>query len=70
MLAGVAVGLFSDYQDAAERAIEVKRVHRPSPDRTSKYRELYEVYREVREGLDRAWSLRGDVYSKLDQSAS
>lgn len=70
MLAGVAASVFHDYRDAAERAIQVKRVHRPNPDRTSEYRELYEVYREVRRGLDGAWSLRGDVYSKLDQSAS
>jgi sugar (pentulose or hexulose) kinase len=68
MLAGVAAGIFSDYRDAVERTVRVGRVHRPNPARRADYEELHGLYREIREGLDDAWSLRDDVYSKLGQS--
>lgn len=70
MLAGVASGVFSDYRDAVARAVTVERVHGPDPNRKAEYDELYQLYRAVREGLDQAWRLRGDVYSKLRQPSA
>jgi sugar (pentulose or hexulose) kinase len=69
MLAGVAAGVFSDYRDAVERTVKLERVHHPDSNATAQYAEVYELYRKVREGLDEAWALRGEVYSKLDQCA-
>lgn len=70
MLAGVAAGAFSDYRDAVERTVKVERVHHPDPNKTAQYAELYELYRKVRQGLDEAWAVRGEVYSKLNQGVS
>jgi L-xylulokinase len=69
MLAGTAAGVFSDYRDAVERTVRVKQTFRPNAARSAEYAELYELYRKVREGLDEAWSLRGNVYSKLQQAS-
>ena len=45
--AGVAVGAYRSFGDALERTVKVSREYHPAPERTERYRRIYEVYREM-----------------------
>lgn len=47
MLAGVACGVFSSIDQAAEQCVKVKSCYEPEPGRAMRYREKYEVYRDI-----------------------
>jgi sugar (pentulose or hexulose) kinase len=65
MLAGVAAGLYADYRQAVDRTVRVERTYAPDPQRVAKYRELYRLYRRIREDLQGAWHLRSQVNARL-----
>ncbi len=47
MLTGIAVGVFRDLEEAAERMVEKTKVYQPRPEMHQKYRAVYERYRRV-----------------------
>jgi sugar (pentulose or hexulose) kinase len=65
MLAGVAAGIYPDYRAAVEQTVRVERTYYPDPHRAAKYRELYALYRKVREDLQDAWHLHSRVHTRL-----
>ncbi len=57
MMAGVACGIFSSYEDAIEKCTVVEGVTEPIPENHEKYAKLYEKYKAVHDALE-------DVYHK------
>lgn len=51
LLAGVGVGLYEDFDRAVAETVEIKREHRPNPDRKAAYEANYRVYLELYENL-------------------
>ncbi|MCI8387604.1 MAG: xylulokinase [Clostridiales bacterium] len=51
MFAGVAAGIFSDYESALDICTEVKSFTEPNFDNTEKYAKLYERYKAVHDAL-------------------
>ena len=69
MLAGVVAGIYQDYRDAVKRTVRVERTYQPDPGRVEQYRELYRLYRKVREDLQDSWHLHSAVYGRLREMA-
>ncbi len=65
MLAGVAAGVYRDYRHAVEQAVHIEHTYQPDHQRANMYRELYKLYRKIRENLDEAWHLHNDIWSKM-----
>ncbi len=51
MLTGVAVGLFRDLKEAAERMVEKKEVYKPREEWHRKYQKIFERYQKVYEAV-------------------
>ncbi len=51
MLAGVAIGVFSSPEDAAEKCVKVKSVTHPNSENTAKYREIFKEYKRIHDAL-------------------
>jgi xylulokinase len=51
MLAGIAVGVFRDAEDAARKCVKEKDIVYPNPDNTEKYRKLFAVYKKIHDVL-------------------
>lgn len=51
MLAGIAVGIFADAEDAVNKCVKFKDVTEPNPENTAKYAELYKTYKQVHDAL-------------------
>lgn len=58
MNAGVAVGLYRDYEEAVMRCVRPARSFSPNPDRTAQYRSLLSLYRHTYEALFPVWEER------------
>jgi len=56
MAAGIAAGIYSDYQDAVKRTVTITKTIYPKPEHKAIYDEKYAAYRAVIAGLDSAWS--------------
>jgi xylulokinase len=55
MLAGVAGGAFSDFDQAVDRAVAIAPEQiSPDPERAARYRESYETYRRLYDGVEGA----------------
>jgi L-xylulokinase len=55
MAAGIAAGLYKDYQDAIERTVKISRTVMPRAEYKEIYEEKYQTYREVIDALSSAW---------------
>ena len=55
MAAGIAVGAYSDYADAARRAVRVARRHEPDPARAHYYRGRYAEYGCLAVAMSEPW---------------
>ena len=51
ILAGVAVGLYEDFDDAVTRTVTIKRAFEPNPENYEVYNKNYFIYRELYERL-------------------
>lgn len=55
MAAGIAAGIYRDYQDAADRTVTITKTVQPRTEYRKIYQEKYEAYCKVLEGLDQVW---------------
>lgn len=51
MLAGMAVGVFADAQDAVAKCVKEKDMTYPNPENTEKYRKVFTVYKKIHDAL-------------------
>ncbi len=51
MLAGIAVGVFKDASDAAEKCVKATAVTHPIPENTARYREIFNEYKRIHDAL-------------------
>ena len=51
MLAGIAVGVFKDAADAAEKCVKQIDITYPNPENTAKYREIFKTYKKIHDAL-------------------
>lgn len=58
MLAGVAMGVFSDCKDAVKSCIKAESVTKPIPENTEKYQILFEEYVAVHDALEPIYRAR------------
>lgn len=54
--AGIAAGIYADYQDAIARTVHITKTIAPRPEYKEIYEKKYETYRKVIDGLSSAWS--------------
>ena len=55
MAAGIAAGIYKDYQDAMRRTVKITKTIHPRPEYADIYKEKYAAYRAVIDGLNGAW---------------
>jgi xylulokinase len=51
MLAGVATGVFSSFQDSVDRCVQPDRVYIPNPENVELYERYFERYRAIHDAL-------------------
>ncbi len=51
MLAGIAVGVFKDPQDAVFKCVKEADITYPNPENTEKYREVFKSYKKIHDAL-------------------
>ena len=51
MLAGIAVGVFKDPDDAVKKCVKAVDVTYPNPENTPKYRKVFEDYKKIHDAL-------------------
>lgn len=56
MAAGIAAGVYQDYQEAIGRTVKITKTIMPRPEYKEIYEKKYAAYRAVIEGLSNAWS--------------
>jgi len=56
LTAGVACGVFSNLEDAAEKTVKIERTVYPDPDKVPVYQKKYERYLSISEALEPFWS--------------
>lgn len=55
MLAGVGVGVFSDFEDAVSKCVEITEKVEPDMEKHKHYEKLFQVYKEIQQGLEEAY---------------
>ena len=58
MLAGIAVGVFADAEDAVKKCVKEKDITYPNPENTQKYRQVFDVYKKIHDALAPIYSER------------
>lgn len=53
--AGIAAGIYKDYQEAIDKTVKISKTIYPRPEYKDIYAEKYEHYRAVIDGLSSAW---------------
>lgn len=53
--AGIAAGVYKDYEDGIRRTVKITRTVQPRPEYREIYAKKYQTYRRVIEGLSSAW---------------
>ena len=51
MLAGIAIGIFADPQDAVKKCVKASTVTHPNPEATARYATLFEDYKRIHDAL-------------------
>ena len=65
LMAGVALGLYKDYDEAVQRACTFQQVYEPKPLNVRKYDLLYELYKRVRIHNQEIWNYRHQMNKKM-----
>lgn len=52
ILAGVATGVYSDYEDAIDKTIEIKKIYEPNPENKIAYDKGFEKYLQIYNNLE------------------
>ena len=55
MAAGIAAGIYKDYEEAVERTVKITKTVYPRPEYKAIYEEKYAAYRAVIDALNPAW---------------
>lgn len=63
--ASVACGIYDDIFTEVERVVKVEKVYHPDPERTKKYRKMYELFLTIREGAPAHWMKREEVLAEF-----
>lgn len=58
LMAGVRLGMYESYEQAAEKACDFKRIYEPQAINTKKYDLIYELYKRIRESNQELWNHR------------
>ena len=53
--AGIAAGIYPDYQSAIAKTVQITRTVQPRPEYRAVYEEKYKTYRAVINGLNDVW---------------
>lgn len=59
MLAGIAVGVFTDAKDAVKKCVSEMDITYPNLENTEKYRKIFEDYKKIHDALAPVYSARG-----------
>ena len=65
--AGVACGIYKNFDDAISRTVRYRRQYKPNLSNTKFYKELYELYKLTRIKLSETWEMRNIIYEKHKQ---
>ncbi len=65
MSAGVAVGEYKDYHDAAERTCKISKSYLPNMENNKVYEALYPLYKEIREVQGDLWNKRAAIMKTI-----
>lgn len=66
MNAGVAIGIYPSFEDAARSMIRPARTYQPNPDQTLLYRELLKIYRGAYQAMFELWDQSFQFRQKFD----
>lgn len=58
MLAGIAMGVFKNPQDAALKCVKFTSETKPNPENTKKYQEIFKEYKKIHDALAPIYSAR------------
>ena len=53
--AGIAAGIYKDYNDGIEKTVKITKTVQPRPEYKEIYEKKYQTYRRVIEGLSGVW---------------
>jgi L-xylulokinase len=56
LCAGIAAGVYADYQDAVARAVAIEHEYTPGPAATAAYRAAYAEYRRLAQVMQEPWA--------------
>lgn len=59
---GVAVGEYPSLEAAVDRTVDTETRYEPRPDTIDAYDELYDLFADIREGMDPLWTRRASAY--------
>lgn len=65
---GVALGEYDSLAAGVDRAVSTDRRYTPREDTAKAYDTLYDLFVDVREGMEAVWARRADAYRELDYS--
>ncbi len=60
MLAGVASGIFSSYEESVEKCVETETVVRPDPQNFKRYQRGFEIYKRIHDAL-------AEIYTDMER---
>jgi len=66
ILAGVGVGIFKDFKEAADKAIKVENIFKPNSSNHQIYEELFGLYEEIYQSSMGCYSKASEIQSKFN----
>ncbi len=68
--AGVGTGVYSDFASATATTIRIQKTYKPNPLNFELYTEVYELYKTIREDLDKRWHQHAMILEKYNYGKS
>jgi Sugar (pentulose and hexulose) kinases len=66
MMLGTAVGVYRDYEDAAEKTCKIKQVYKPVEKQNEIYEKIYKLYKDIRIANEPLWSARAEIMKAIN----